>query len=171
MQFKSYDPGFTQIEIWFRFIFLLFTFIVTCWFSHTLRRYVVYDWSIEQKWMSVLLPLLLFYNSKRASFYKTMSTDLTTVRCRSILSADTADQLLVPGHAGRRFAGDIPVFAAHVLAVHLPRPTTERTKILDLLFAKVDCRCADLVMRNSASHMGEVQRATGPDLQPFRGHR
>lgn len=62
-QFKTYDPGFTQIEIWFRFIFLLFTFVVTCWFSHTLRRYIVYDWSIEQKWMSVLLPLLLFYNS------------------------------------------------------------------------------------------------------------
>lgn len=67
-QFKTYDPGFTQIEIWFRFIFLLFTFIVTCWFSHTLRRYIVYDWSIEQKWMSVLLPLLLLYNSTCIAF-------------------------------------------------------------------------------------------------------
>lgn len=28
-QFKTYNPGFTQIEIWFRFIFLTFTFIVT----------------------------------------------------------------------------------------------------------------------------------------------
>jgi hypothetical protein len=27
--FKTYNPEFTQIEIWFRFIFLLFTFIVT----------------------------------------------------------------------------------------------------------------------------------------------
>ncbi|RZF38143.1 hypothetical protein LSTR_LSTR005504 [Laodelphax striatellus] len=60
--FKSYNPGFTQIEIWFRFIFLLSTFIVTCWFAHNLRKYPIYDWSIEQKWMSVLLPLLLLYN-------------------------------------------------------------------------------------------------------------
>nr|CAD7573600.1 unnamed protein product [Timema californicum] len=41
--FKSYNPAFTQIEIWFRFIFLLGTFAVT-------------------KWMSLLLPLLLLYN-------------------------------------------------------------------------------------------------------------
>lgn len=60
--FKSYNPAFTQIEIWFRFIFLLITFIVTCWFAHSLRAFPVFDWSIEQKWMSILLPLLLFYN-------------------------------------------------------------------------------------------------------------
>ncbi|XP_055381235.1 transmembrane protein 181 [Condylostylus longicornis] len=61
--FKTYSPAFSQIEIWFRFIFLLFTFIVTCWFAHTLRKYPVYDWSIEQKWMSILLPLLVLYNN------------------------------------------------------------------------------------------------------------
>ncbi|XP_055618880.1 transmembrane protein 181 [Toxorhynchites rutilus septentrionalis] len=61
--FKTYNPAFTQIEIWFRFIFLLFTFIVTCWFAHTLRKYPIYDWSIEQKWMTILLPLLLLYNN------------------------------------------------------------------------------------------------------------
>ncbi|BES92769.1 Wnt-Hypothetical protein factor required for Wnt secretion [Nesidiocoris tenuis] len=60
---KSYNPGFTQIEIWFRFIFLLFTFVVTCWFAHTLRKFPIHDWSIEQKWMSCMLPLLLFYNN------------------------------------------------------------------------------------------------------------
>ncbi|XP_018565323.1 transmembrane protein 181 [Anoplophora glabripennis] len=61
--FKTYNPGFTQIEIWFRFIFLTFTFIVTCWFQHTLRRYPMYDWSIEQKWMSILLPWLMAYDN------------------------------------------------------------------------------------------------------------
>lgn len=35
-----------------------------CWYAHTLRKYPVYDWSIEQKWISVLLPLLLLYDSK-----------------------------------------------------------------------------------------------------------
>ncbi|KAK6626786.1 hypothetical protein RUM44_009263 [Polyplax serrata] len=36
--------------------------IVYCWFAHTLRRFPTQDWSIEQKWMSLLLPLLLLYN-------------------------------------------------------------------------------------------------------------
>ncbi|XP_043270978.1 transmembrane protein 181 isoform X2 [Venturia canescens] len=61
--FKNYNPAFTQIEIWFRLIFLLSTFIVTCWFGHSLRKYPMQDWSIEQKWVSILLPLLIFYNN------------------------------------------------------------------------------------------------------------
>lgn len=60
--FKSYNPTFTQVEIWFRFVFLIWTFAVTCWFTHSLRRFAMHDWSIEQKWMSILLPLLLLYN-------------------------------------------------------------------------------------------------------------
>lgn len=35
-----------------------------CWFAHVLRKYPVYDWSIEQRWISLLLPLLLLYDSK-----------------------------------------------------------------------------------------------------------
>ncbi|KAB0802999.1 hypothetical protein PPYR_05185 [Photinus pyralis] len=60
--FKTYNPAFTQIEIWFRFIFLISTFIIACWFSHTLRKYIMFDWSIEQKWLSILLPMLILYN-------------------------------------------------------------------------------------------------------------
>ncbi|XP_014670266.1 PREDICTED: transmembrane protein 181-like [Priapulus caudatus] len=60
--FKFYNPAFTRIEIWFRFVFLVITFIVTCWFGHSLRRFYVRDWSIEQKWLAILLPLLLLYN-------------------------------------------------------------------------------------------------------------
>ncbi|XP_005098892.1 transmembrane protein 181 isoform X2 [Aplysia californica] len=60
--FKSYNPSFTQIEIWIRFVFLVFTFLTTCWFAHSLRKFSLRDWSIEQKWMSVLLPLLLLHN-------------------------------------------------------------------------------------------------------------
>ncbi|XP_038222945.1 transmembrane protein 181 [Zerene cesonia] len=60
--FKTYNPVFTQMETWFRFIFLLTTFSVACWFAHTLRKYSTQDWAIEQKWLSILLPLLLLYN-------------------------------------------------------------------------------------------------------------
>ncbi|XP_011499430.1 PREDICTED: transmembrane protein 181 [Ceratosolen solmsi marchali] len=61
--FKHYNPAFTQIEIWFRLIFLLFTFVATCWFGNSLKKYPVQDWSIEQKWISILLPLLILYNN------------------------------------------------------------------------------------------------------------
>lgn len=60
--FKSYNVTFTQIEIWLRFVFLVLTFIATCFFAHSLRKFSVKDWSIEQRWMALLLPLLLLYN-------------------------------------------------------------------------------------------------------------
>lgn len=59
---KHYNADFTQVEIWFRFVFLVLTFMVTCMFAHSLRRFPLREWSIEQKWMSLLLPLLLLYN-------------------------------------------------------------------------------------------------------------
>ncbi|XP_043917916.1 transmembrane protein 181 isoform X2 [Protopterus annectens] len=59
---KSYNPLFSQVEIWFRFVFVVFTFMVTCLFAHSLRKFSMRDWGIEQKWMSILLPLLLLYN-------------------------------------------------------------------------------------------------------------
>ncbi|XP_033120992.1 transmembrane protein 181-like isoform X2 [Anneissia japonica] len=59
---RSFNPSFTQVEIWFRFVFLVMTFIVTCMFAHSLRKFTMRDWSIEQKWMSILLPLILLYN-------------------------------------------------------------------------------------------------------------
>uniref|UniRef100_A0A3Q3LAZ5 Transmembrane protein 181 n=1 Tax=Mastacembelus armatus TaxID=205130 RepID=A0A3Q3LAZ5_9TELE len=59
---KTYNPTFSQVEIWFRFVFVVLTFVVTCMFAHSLRKFSMRDWGIEQKWMSILLPLLLLYN-------------------------------------------------------------------------------------------------------------
>ncbi|KAL8186020.1 UNVERIFIED_CONTAM: hypothetical protein K2H54_061506 [Gekko kuhli] len=59
---KTYKPTFSQVEIWFRFVFVVLTFVVTCLFAHSLRKFSMRDWGIEQKWMSILLPLLLLYN-------------------------------------------------------------------------------------------------------------
>ncbi|KAM7172448.1 transmembrane protein 181 isoform 5-T5 [Macrochelys suwanniensis] len=59
---KAYNPSFSQVEIWFRFVFVVLTFMVTCLFAHSLRKFSMRDWGIEQKWMSILLPLLLLYN-------------------------------------------------------------------------------------------------------------
>lgn len=65
LQLKTFNPAFTSLEISFRFIFLFFAFIVTCWFYHTLRRYPSSNWSIEQKFTFVLLPSLIMFDSKR----------------------------------------------------------------------------------------------------------
>ncbi|XP_066556496.1 transmembrane protein 181 isoform X2 [Amia ocellicauda] len=59
---KFYNSAFSQVEIWFRFVFVVITFMVTCLFAHSLRKFSMRDWGIEQKWMSILLPLLLLYN-------------------------------------------------------------------------------------------------------------
>lgn len=59
---KTYNATFSQVEIWFRFVFVVLTFMVTCMFAHSLRKFSMRDWGIEQKWMSILLPLLLLYN-------------------------------------------------------------------------------------------------------------
>ncbi|XP_023613978.1 transmembrane protein 181 isoform X2 [Myotis lucifugus] len=61
-EWKTYDPAFSQMEIWFRFVFVVLTFIVTCLFAHSLRKFSMRDWGMEHKWMSILLPLLLLYN-------------------------------------------------------------------------------------------------------------
>nr|CAG4636043.1 EOG090X03I5 [Eubosmina coregoni]SVE69704.1 EOG090X03I5 [Eubosmina coregoni] len=61
--FRSYNPSFTRLEIWFRFVFLLTTFIVMCWFLHTMKKYSVMHWGLEQKWLAlILMPMLIMYN-------------------------------------------------------------------------------------------------------------
>ena len=57
--FRSINSSFTTLSIWFRFFFLLISFCVMCWFTHSLYRFSFADWSIEQKWTSLLLALLL----------------------------------------------------------------------------------------------------------------
>lgn len=37
-------------------------FALQCLFLHSLRKFSMRDWGIEQKWMAVLLALLLLYN-------------------------------------------------------------------------------------------------------------
>ncbi|XP_017776659.1 PREDICTED: transmembrane protein 181 [Nicrophorus vespilloides] len=61
--FVTYNPAFTQIEVWFRLIFLLSSFVIFVWYTHVMKKYEVCFWSIEQSWINVLLPTLLFYNN------------------------------------------------------------------------------------------------------------
>lgn len=58
-----------------------------CLFAHSLRKFSMRDWGIEQKWMSVLLPLLLLYNG----------------RCR--FCSGVFPFKMYSGHASERWAG------------------------------------------------------------------
>ncbi|XP_063724710.1 transmembrane protein 181-like isoform X2 [Symsagittifera roscoffensis] len=60
---QTFNPNFTQLEIWFRFGFLVITFAAICLFAHSMRKFSIKDWTIEQKWIVILLPLLLLYNN------------------------------------------------------------------------------------------------------------
>jgi len=42
-------------------------FVLQIWYTRSLKPYHWDDWSIEQKWVMILLPLLLLYNSKCVS--------------------------------------------------------------------------------------------------------
>ncbi|XP_065208104.1 transmembrane protein 181-like [Planococcus citri] len=60
--FRSYTPEYTQIEMSFRIIYVIMTFFATLWFGNSLRKYAISDWAYEQKWLMILLPLLLLYD-------------------------------------------------------------------------------------------------------------
>ena len=53
----------TRMELWFRFFFAVVTAFVAIAFLSNLRRFALDDWSIEQKWVAFLLPLLLAFNN------------------------------------------------------------------------------------------------------------
>jgi len=61
-EFKSYNPTFTQFELWFRFSLVVITFLITGYFAHLMRRFYLRNWTVEQKWIAVVLPLLLLCN-------------------------------------------------------------------------------------------------------------
>ena len=71
----STTPSVQHSKIYFiapRWSFVLFdvVWVHMCWslfqcmFAHSLRKFSLRDWSIEQKWMSILLPLLLLYDGE-----------------------------------------------------------------------------------------------------------
>ena len=59
----TYNPSFTELEVVFRFFFFVLTFGVLIYFGGNMRKYPIHDWSMEQRWMCLLLVLLLFYNN------------------------------------------------------------------------------------------------------------
>lgn len=62
---STYNPSFTEEEVWFRFFFVLFTSVVLVFYFYfsSLRQFSLESWSYEQKWTGCLLVLLMFFNN------------------------------------------------------------------------------------------------------------
>lgn len=60
---KTYNSSFTELDIWIRVIFLFLTFLSGCWFVQVMKKFSFRDWCLEQRFMALLLPLLLLYNN------------------------------------------------------------------------------------------------------------
>eukprot|EP01108_Squamamoeba_japonica_P004400 TRINITY_DN3479_c0_g1_i1.p2 TRINITY_DN3479_c0_g1~~TRINITY_DN3479_c0_g1_i1.p2 ORF type:complete len:302 (+),score=180.45 TRINITY_DN3479_c0_g1_i1:577-1482(+) len=61
--FEFYAEDYTLFELWFRFSFLILTFVVIVLFAHKLRNYRWTDWQIEQKWTAFILFGLMAANN------------------------------------------------------------------------------------------------------------
>lgn len=121
-----------------------------------MRRYAVYDWSIEQKWVMMLLPLLILYNSKSLL---TFLSDPPDRKClsRSPFPLKFPVELMVSWHVGRHISGEFSLLAPHVLAVLIPRLTANRTAFLLVLFTQNRVRGSNLALCRYLSHLGKVQ--------------
>eukprot|EP00117_Sycon_ciliatum_P004242 scpid67821/ scgid8704/ Transmembrane protein 181 len=62
-EWQFFSPEFTQMEIWCQFVYIIFTFITAFQFMRSVRPFSIRDWCLEQKWISVLLVLLILFNN------------------------------------------------------------------------------------------------------------
>ena len=63
LQFKGYNPAFSQLELLVRLLLAALALGATIWFLESLRGFPYACWSLEQRWTSWLLPLLLLYDN------------------------------------------------------------------------------------------------------------
>jgi hypothetical protein len=108
------------------------------WFHRSLRRHPKRDWSMEQKWIFALLPLLMLYNSEWPKL--TQHSFLIRSQMQRFWFRKYRDMSLIIGLSSRRSAvlprpgqrlrsslrsrlilpGDVPVRSAAFLALRLP---------------------------------------------------
>eukprot|EP00095_Tigriopus_kingsejongensis_P007871 snap_masked-scaffold127_size327531-processed-gene-1.2 protein:Tk07871 transcript:snap_masked-scaffold127_size327531-processed-gene-1.2-mRNA-1 annotation:"hypothetical protein DAPPUDRAFT_312162" len=74
----TFNPEFTELEIWFRFFFVLATIVITILFLISMKNFPLEDWSIEQKWIGLLLPLLLGFDDPLFPWTLTTSSLIPT---------------------------------------------------------------------------------------------
>eukprot|EP00002_Diphylleia_rotans_P008246 TRINITY_DN1798_c0_g1_i2.p1 TRINITY_DN1798_c0_g1~~TRINITY_DN1798_c0_g1_i2.p1 ORF type:complete len:502 (-),score=71.21 TRINITY_DN1798_c0_g1_i2:955-2460(-) len=71
--FKYVNAEYTVFELWFRIIFLLTSIGIFIWFIKKMKQVSSYEWTLEQKWMVLLMIGLIFLNNPLYVF--TITTD------------------------------------------------------------------------------------------------
>jgi len=61
--FRFTNHSYTLFELWFRFVFLVISFIFVIVFAHKMKTFPWRDWTLEQRWAIVLLLGLMAYNN------------------------------------------------------------------------------------------------------------
>lgn len=185
-QIKTFNPAFTSLEISFRLIFLFFAFIVCIWYYTLLRRHPSTNWSIEQKFTYVLLPLLILYDSKEDFCFGKNFLLTNIFPRRSIVSVDVLGEFLVRRDARCDLPVDIPLHPFVVLVsksinisrntisrsiyfqgLNIPRAQTKREEILDLLFAKAFDSISNLALCSCSVYLGETRWDARSNLDTF----
>lgn len=86
--FQSINSSFTTLTIWFRFFFLVSSFLCTCWFTYSLHKYSFVDYSLEQRWTLTLLVFLILYDSEYSGITVCVLLDGVTVATEDSLPKD-----------------------------------------------------------------------------------
>ncbi|KAH3762492.1 transmembrane protein [Pelomyxa schiedti] len=68
-KFEWVNASNTEFELWWRFVFLILTFVAICVFAFFLRRLKFANWTVEQRWTAILLFALLGYNNPAFPLY------------------------------------------------------------------------------------------------------
>ena len=78
-QLTTYNPDFTQMELFFRLFFVISAIIVTLLYFYAMRQFPFRDWAYEQKFVATLLPLLIAFNNPFYSFTVLMRGSVTLI--------------------------------------------------------------------------------------------
>ena len=162
----TYNPDFTRMELWFRLFFVAATAVVGILFLvGGMKNFVNLDeWSIEQKWVAILLPLLLAFDDPifpmtltSSSLFPAVADAVFQVRLIFVCWRMTIDFLLITDNVSLR-----PVA---LLAMHPARTSSDRARVLPLLSSEADAGRRHVVLCLDNRSLGDHQRAQGSIVQ------
>lgn len=87
-----------------------------------------------------------------------------SVHSRSIFCVVRIVQFMDTGNDGCHISIHVPMFVAHVLAVHLPWTSTKWEEIPNILSAETNHYISNVAMCSCISNMGKVQRIARPNV-------
>ena len=173
----TYNPDFTKMELWFRLFFVATTAVIAIVFLvGGMKNFVNLDeWAIEQKWVALLLPLLLAFDDPLFPMTLT-SSNLFAAVCDAVFQVSRAvpvqsDKTTV--HSFIRVSVSIHVRVSDhfslrtvaLLAMHSSRTSTDRARVLQILCPKAPAGRRYVGVRPDHRRLGDHKRTEGPIIQ------